>query len=425
MRYYPKVYLAIAIVISILLSFLSVNNPKGLIWSDMEGYYVYLPAVVIYGDFKKEAVRDTNYIRPFQGTEKILTKYTCGVALLEAPFFLMAHVLSNPLGYTSDGHSLIYGYGLMFAGLFYFWLGLWMLYKVASRYFSPKTVLTALIGLVLGTNLYYYTFFQPAMSHVFSFFLFAVFLLLSDSLLIQKKVTRHNTLLLWAVYGLVSGLIILVRPTNIIVLIIPLYILSKQKEWISFLKDRQKQLFLYVLMFWLILLPQLLYWKYISGNWILWSYDQENFRYWKEPKLFRVLFDAWNGWILYSPIVIFPLLFLIKNRHSNKNYERVYLYIFAIATYVFASWWAWWFGGAFGHRSYVEYLAFLVLPFCGFIEWATQKGRVAKTAFYALFFVCCYYSTGMTYLYNAPWDGERWTYLSVLNEVKKLFFIKS
>ena len=65
----------------------------------MEGYYVYLPATFIYGGFTKEAVRDTNYIRPWPGTDKIYTKYTSGVAVLEAPFFALAHLLSSPLGY--------------------------------------------------------------------------------------------------------------------------------------------------------------------------------------------------------------------------------------------------------------------------------------------------------------------------------------
>ncbi len=45
--------------------------PQNVIWTDMEGYYVYLPAIVIYGGFKQEAVRDTNYIRPWPGTTKI------------------------------------------------------------------------------------------------------------------------------------------------------------------------------------------------------------------------------------------------------------------------------------------------------------------------------------------------------------------
>lgn len=82
----------------------------------------------------------------------------------------------------------------------------------------------------------------------------------------------------------------------------------------------------------LVWLPQMMYWHYLSGQWFFWSYSDESFRYWKEPKLFRVLFDAWNGWILYSPLVVIPLMYLIRERHRNLHFERIYLYIFAIAT---------------------------------------------------------------------------------------------
>ena len=81
---------------------------------------------------------EKEYLKPFSETNsKIYTKYTCGVALMEAPFFLVAHFLSKPLGFASDGHSLPYSYGIMLAGLFYFWLGIFYLYKFLVKNTSP------------------------------------------------------------------------------------------------------------------------------------------------------------------------------------------------------------------------------------------------------------------------------------------------
>lgn len=162
------------------------------------------------------------------------------------------------------------------------------------------------------------------------------------------------------------------------------------------------------------------YWKHITGKWFLWSYGEEGFTYWKEPKLIRVFIDAWNGWFLYSPIVIIPVLGLLARRKANKYWERNHLFILFLATYIFASWHTWWFGGAFGHRSYVEFYALLSIPFAAVTEKAFAR-KWTGFLYAALCVVLCYYSIGMTYLYHPPWDGKDWTYEDVWEQVQKLF----
>lgn len=412
------VYLAAPLLFGILvfLSFNANKAPQNVIWTDMEGYYVYLPSTFIYGGFKKEAVRDTNYIQVWPGTQTIYTKYTCGVAYLESPFFLMAHILSRPLGYAADGHSLIYCYFLMFAAIFYLLAGCYLLWRSIRVYYSNQSALVALLGLFLGTNMYYYTFFQPTMSHIYSFFLFSALVFLTEKVLTGGKNTRDFVL-----FGLVAGLMVLARPTSVIVLLYPLYRWIKQTpDKAAFLRGHITPLAAMAVAGILVWLPQVWYWKSVTDHWFMWSYGDETFKYWKEPKLFRVLFDAWNGWLLYSPIAILPLVGLVWGRHSNRHSERIILVILAMATYLFASWWAWWFGGAFGHRCYVEYYALLAIPFAGVAERAMQK-TWRKVAFFALCVLLVYYNLGLTYHYQAPWDGPNWTYDSVWNEVKRLF----
>lgn len=101
---------------------------------------------------------------------------------MEAPFFLIAHFVDMISGGGQTGLSPTYGRGLALAGLFYFWLGAWFLYRFLSRYASSNTSFLTILLLLLGTNLFYYTFFQPAMSHVFSFCLFSVYLYLTDKI---------------------------------------------------------------------------------------------------------------------------------------------------------------------------------------------------------------------------------------------------
>ena len=62
-----KAVLIFAVAITIVISYKNIQHPGNLIWSD--------------------AGKDTNYIRPYKDTQKIHSKYTCGVAMLEMPFF--------------------------------------------------------------------------------------------------------------------------------------------------------------------------------------------------------------------------------------------------------------------------------------------------------------------------------------------------
>ncbi len=67
-------------------------NWETALWADQVVYYIYLPALFIY-DFDAEALpqdiaKRTGggfYIHPTTG--KIQTRYTCGVAILQTPFF--------------------------------------------------------------------------------------------------------------------------------------------------------------------------------------------------------------------------------------------------------------------------------------------------------------------------------------------------
>lgn len=397
------------------------SNPQKLIWSDMEGYYVYLPAFFIHGGFDHFQVKDTAYLRPWEGTSKIFTKYTCGVALLEAPFFLSAHLMSGLLGYDSSGYSDIYCYGLILAAFFYLVFGMYLLWSVLRKVYTKAISILSLAGLFFGTNLYYYSLFQASMSHVYSFFLFALLVWFTDRYILHTDTNAMRKSWFWCAFGLLAGVIVLVRPTNIIVLFYPLYQMYKvdyfKKENLRYLISFS---WLAAICFLIIWIPQMLYWKNVTGSAFTWSYGNESFKYWQEPKLIRVLIDPWNGWLLYSPIAAFGLLGLLFKNLYNQHYNRMIIAILVCATWIFASWWAWWFGGAFGHRCYVEYYALLAVPFAQFATVAKSK-KLSFVFFILLYGLCVYYSMGLTYNYSPPWDGPDWTYQSVLREIHRLF----
>ena len=68
------------------------NAPK--VYSDGFGYYVYLPAM-IYRDFSFDFVEGWEHpLDLIQSAGGIVNKYPVGVAIMESPFFFLAHIIS-------------------------------------------------------------------------------------------------------------------------------------------------------------------------------------------------------------------------------------------------------------------------------------------------------------------------------------------
>ncbi len=386
------------------------DNPRSVIWSDSEGYYKYLPGLFILKDFHK---LDAGSVFPYYNQKgEYVDKYTCGVAYLEAPFFLLTHVLSN---HNIDSvepyyYSRSYALGIALGGVTYGFLGLLLtVYNLRRRYNIRISVVSTIL-IFLGTNLYHYVTKEMGTSHVYSFFLFSLFILLID------KFNRKPSFLSAAGMGLVIGIIGLIRPTNLIICFLPLFwdIITKDEfgKRLLFYRRNIKYLIVIVPFIALTFLPQLIYWREMTGNFIYYSYQDEGFKFWNNPKILEVLFDIQNGLFLYSPLYIVPVIILVLRSIKFNLESRFMLLLFIIITYIYASWWAWWFGGAFGHRCYVEFTAIFVFPLAYFINYLIENLTFYKKQFVFIFFgLLCFYSIRLSYLYTSiggPWDGLDW-----------------
>lgn len=150
----------------------------------------------------------------------------------------------------------------------------------------------------------------------------------------------------------------------------------------------------------------------MTGKWFYYSYTGEQFVYWNKPKIAAVLFDPQNGLFLYSPMALLMVAAIFYALKIRRYQAASIALIFAVSTYLFASWWAWWFGGAFGHRSYIELYALLALPFAGLVAYVLHlRSRLLKTGFFLLLSLLMAYSVRMSFLYAhlpGPWDGADW-----------------
>jgi hypothetical protein len=403
----------------IICSLLSINrhskaglfNYHSEIWGDKAGYYVYLPALFIY-DFQAEnlpAKIDSETGKGFSidsARNKIVTKYTYGVALMQSPFFIITHLLANKSGYPDNGFSIIYNKMIDMAGVFYADLAFIFLYFFLIRYVSKKIVIIALTCMFLGTNLFYYTIFDTGMSHIYSFFLFSVYLYLTKYmfpkiLLMEKR--KQNTIIN-IVFGLVTGLIIVVRPINVVFL--PVFFLFNQPD-MKDLKTLVKPTILIFISACLIIIPQLIYWHYLSGNFFLYSYPNEGFTNFFTPKMVLWLFSTNNGLILYSPLVLFIFggLFIMKKKQQNRS---VFLCVYFLCIcYLFSSWWCWYYGCSFGCRPFVEFYALFSLPFFFFIKYMIE-GKLRLYLLGALVILCLAWNLKLTFSYDTCWYGGDW-----------------
>lgn len=203
---------------------------KRVLQWDIAGYYMYLPATFIYGDIRQLGwypTIDSVYnlsedhgmyaVNEVPGTGNKVGKYPIGTAIFELPFFLGAHaftLLSH--SYPPDGYSPPYALALCLATVFWVLCGLFVLRKFLLTYFTEQVVFITLLLIAFGTNLYNYTAFDWGMSHSFSFFLFSAFLYFMQRWYASGKMKYLLFL------GASLGWIVITRPTNIIIVLLPL-----------------------------------------------------------------------------------------------------------------------------------------------------------------------------------------------------------
>jgi len=389
------------------------NEPREIIYWDVISYYGYLPATFIYKDltleFKDDYDGEHHFVIWANKAENgnYVFKTSMGLSYLYLPWFFLGHAIASNTDYDAGGYSVPYKVTMQFGVLFYLLIGLVFLRKVLRRYFSPMITALSMISVIVGTNLYYYIVFQGTVSHSYNFVLFSVFLWLVIKWH-EKRNLRYTILI-----GLITGLITLVRPTNILVLILfVLWDVHSLKDVIDrlrvFLKEYRK-VFLMILVFFVVWIPQLLYWKMITGSFFYYSYGDEGF-FFLQPRIWKSLFSYRSGWLVYSPIMVFALIgFPFMLKYKTKEVFIPILVFTLINMWIIFSWWCWWWGGSFGLRPLTDSYAFLAIPFGSFVFFVFNQKKVwLKVLFVGVLLGFNFYGVHMTRKYynkSIHYDG--------------------
>lgn len=388
------VWVGIAVFLIVKLNETARWKEKKIIIHDVGNYYGYLPATFIYnGDYTLK-FKDTlsidiqkqiehNYINGYR-----VFKMTSGCSILWIPFFLTAQTyinhypseISEKTGYSRYNHLAI-----SIAAIIYVLIGLLFLRAVFIEYFNDIICSLLLIISVAASNLYYYTIYESGMSHVYSFFLFSA--LLFFTVRWHKSYGTIDSICV----AFILGMITLIRPTNIIAVIIPLFwgIRSIGEFWerVTKLFENKKVTFLMILFFVLPFIPQVLYWKVATGNWLVYSYNNEGF-YWKQPMFLQGLFGYRKGWFTYSPVMILGIPGMILSFYQKRDYFFSIFLFFLLSLYLTFAWWCWWYGGSFGMRSLIDFYPLWLMLIGVLIQSVTKRFSIL----YGVFFLIVYYS---------------------------------
>lgn len=360
-----------------------------VIQNDIISYYAYLPAAVIFGDLNFEFTKDLP--EDFEGTIWLMTapggkpilRMTMGLAILWLPFFLVAHGAAHILGVSTLGYSWPYSLSIFVANIFYLFLGLIFLRKLLVRYVSDIAVAITLTITVLGTNLLYYTISEPGMSHVFNFSLIIIFIYFS------LKWIEKPGLALSLGLGFLAGIIVLIRPVNVLVLLFPaLSGIGTFRDFTDRISGNWKMILLAGMAAFLVLVPQMLYWKAQTGHFLFNSYMDQGKFYFLQPQVINGLFSYRKGWLVYTPVMIFALSGLFLSRRKAGPLHFPVLLFILVNIYVVYSWWCWWYGGSFGSRPMIDMYGIMALPLAVLVDHFI-KGKSWMRAAMALALVAC------------------------------------
>ncbi len=403
-----KLSLLACIVIAIVLvqyrlSYSDVQSGKPLkitTW-DAFGYYMYLPSAVIYNDMtelKWLPEMDSTYNLTggelYQANKhtngNYVNKYFGGVAVLQAPFFFVAHIIALNSHYNADGFSPPYQYAIAFAAIFYCLMGFFILRSVLLRYFKDESVALSLLIMGLATNLIQYAAVDNAMSHAFIFPLYA--LILHATMKWHGRPSFKWT----AIIGLIIGLATICRPTEAIMVFIPLFWgtqdkASRSAKW-SLVKANKKYIFVAAGFGLIGVLPQLIYWKVTAGTFV---YDVGSKWFFLNP-FFRVLFGFENGWFIYTPVT---LLFIVGFFFIKEFPFRKSVIIFCLINiWIVISWSDWKYGATYSTRALVQGYPVFALALTALLE--RLLSNKVKWAFLGLISFLMYLNLFQIWQYN-------------------------
>lgn len=370
--------------------------------SDEVAYFSYLRSLVkdgdldFYDEYNHYAPRDPQKYAEWK--EWFATTQTstglwrnvnpAGSSLLWAPAFLVTDAWLAITGSPArTGYEKPYVRAVCYASVGYAALGLLVLYgwlRREGRRFSASIVVAALW---LGTNLFFYVYVTPPMSHANSFFLTTAIVVLWHRTLCQRTPGQ------WVAIGVLSGLAAMVREQDALIMLLPgidglVLLIAALRAGDNRAALRTIALGLAALAaFAITFAPQIACYHVLDGTF---GPHQEATRklMWWSPAVFGLLFSGWHGFFSWSPAAFPGLVGLVWLARRNARVALPLLGYFVLQVWTSSAYASWEAGASFGARRLISTLPALALGWLflaeRFLEWRPRLARPALALAVAL-----------------------------------------
>jgi len=274
-------------------------------------------------------------------------------------------------------------------------VGLWF---VLRKYFSPGTTIAALVVLFLGTNFFLMSVYSGAQN---------ASVLLALMVLVVWMTQRWYEKPGWpevVIIGIAAGFMVFVKPSGAAALIPFVFWGAYGKETF---RENWKQLSLYrwqviVLLVLFLTGPglRMAFPLAFEGTWLCEYVQTKRAFYFLGPSLWEVFFSIKNGWLIYTPIVLFALPgFYILAERNRRIFYATFLYSLCfilllasspdVTTPV-----------SFSQSRLSEIFAVLFIPIAYFTAWVLEGGWLRKLFFLIVLGAVCSLNLFQTWQYR-------------------------
>lgn len=378
-----RLSLVTCFLIGIILMAVRLNCPSPDNWDklhvtgwDAFGYYMYAPSIIIYDDAtqlewldemdaKYNLTGGALYQADMRENGNYVFKYSGGISWMQLPFFLTAHAYASASDYPADGFSPPYQWGAALSGLIYGILAFFILRVVLLRWYSEWVTSLTLLLVALATNLMQYVAIDSTMSHTYILFLY--------SFVLYATIRWHEKpKWIWAaLVGYTIGVATIGRPTEAIMLFIPLFWgmqnkAASREKW-AMVKKHSFHVGVILFCGLLGILPMLIYWKFAYGSFIYPMGSKWSFLL----PYFEVLFGGSKGWFIYTPITV---LFIAGLFYIKKFPFRIAVLVFTISNiWIVIAWSDPNYGASYSARALVQGYPVMALAMAAVLKVILEK----------------------------------------------------
>jgi hypothetical protein len=186
--------------------------------------------------------------------------------------------------------------------------------------------------------------------------------------------------------GITIGLILSIRPSDVIVLAVPalwnIWNLETLKAKFNLVLKHWLQVIVMMAAACVIVLPQLLYWRLYAGEYFVSVYNDPSSRMdWKHPDLINVLFSFRKGWLIYSPLIILSLAGIATGLRKNRRWFLPTVVFIILNLYLISCFTSL---ISYGWRAFLQSYALLLLPLAVFVQLLLSWNRWIKVPFFII-----------------------------------------